>query len=254
MKYIIRQVAYQYNDEYLYVHCSGGVYAEYDNEEEANKALEALKIRTLRETNLGDTEYLSPCACYDRHKEAAKQVKEYLTQKGFPNFVEENQGRYYTDYENGYLPSSLSDEEILHIGDVLGLRFYELAKLEDDENFYALWDFRNQEHKNYIDAYYFFNSEEEAIKHLGEELPYQFNNKKFEGTLEELSETPIVLNTLIESTEELSYEGNILNVKGQLSAENSIALHELLKEKFYEVKPFNLSEAREIEHWQYEQM
>jgi hypothetical protein len=79
--------------------------------------------------------------------------------------------------------------------------------------------------------------------------------KTLKGTFEELSNNPIFLKSLVNSSDKIEYDED----KGELrtkypSKDESIALNELLKQKVFEIKEIPISMVENIEHWTYEQM
>jgi len=87
------------------------------------------------------------------------------------------------------------------------------------------------------------------------ELKTHFQDKQIEGTIDEISETPSFLKSLISSTKRFVYdsENNMLKTNFP-NDDESIALNELLKNKPLEIKEIPLAEVKSIEHWTYEQM
>ncbi|MEM9919580.1 MAG: hypothetical protein AAF990_15890 [Bacteroidota bacterium] len=251
--FVIRKIAYHYSDEYFYVHTMGGIENIYESEEAAKKELIRLEREELERLDLGDTEQLSGCS--HKFMKEAKTFKYLFKQKFGKDLVKVDEyGNIFCD-RGTYLPKGLSDKDLMHIRDTLDLKFHELSEYEGDPHFYGIWLCKQGAFHTFNGAPYFYNSFAEALKEAHEQLRHFLINQKWQGTLSSLSDQPIILRSLINSSDKISYddENKELSTK-YLSEKDGIALNELLREKVMEIKQIPLSEVEGIDHWTYTEM
>ncbi len=255
--YVIRKVAYHYSDEYLYVHTLGGIHEILHKEEEAKQLLAKLERDAWAETALGDIEPFSPCCSGDVDKLVAFRL--FCQRRLGLDLVKVSEyGRLYCEYD-AYLPEGLSDDTILNIRRISGVKFYDLSVYEGEPTFYGIWGTGNYETQlgyiEYSDALYFHNSYVEALEWTKNHLSGVLSHKEISGSLSELSSTPAFLRSLINSSERLNYDEDksVLTTHFLKDAE-ALALQELLKEKVMEIKALDLGSVRDISHDQYEIM
>lgn len=258
--YVIRKVAYHYNDEYFYAHTLGGIQNIYHDEAEAKKKFLALETQAFRWLDLGNIKELSPCGYpneYKQQREALDQYfREILGESLFRNSRHDD--RLYMKLDT-YLPKHLTDEQIMQIREITGIRFYELGEFENEVVFYAIWITRDEKFYS-IDAgssgesIYFFNSYEEAIKGAKELFRYFLQDKSLTGTLEELTEQPSILMSLIQQSNSLRLDQNkaTLEIDYYLNGDDLISLNALLKQPIFEIRTLSLSEAKKIPHTPFE--
>ena len=255
--YVIRKIAYHYSDEYLYVHTLGGIHEILHNEEEAMQLLAKLERDSWAQTSLGDIEPFSPCCSGDVDKLVAFRV--YCQRKLGLDLVKVSEyGRLYCEYDTR-LPTDLSDEIILDIRRISGVKFYDLSVYEGEPSFYGVWGTGQYGtplgYVQYSEALYFHNTYVEALDWVKSQLSGILSHKEISGSLAELSNTPSFLRSLINSSERLMYDENksVLTTRF-LKDEEAVALQELLKEKVLEIKALDLGSVKDISHYQYEIM
>jgi len=182
----------------------------------------------------------------------ARAFRDYYEQKFKTNIVKYEHGIFFCE-RGTTIPKGLSDKDILDIRKILGLKFYELSEFEGSPIFYGIWMNGADKFQGFSGVPYFFDTYEEALK-KAEENP-NFTIRTLNGTLEELSNSPILLKSLINSAYGIEYdeEKKVLRTK-HLSTYESIALNELLKVKMFEIKEIPMSTVENIEHWIYEEM
>lgn len=249
--FVIRKIAYHYSDDHLYVHTIGGIENTFQSEDEAKTEFLRLEREALESCDLGDTAQLS--GCDNNYLKGAIEFKHYYKKKFGEDIVKVNEyGTVYCD-RGTTIPKGLSDDDILYIRKILDLKFYELSSFEGSPVFYGIWLNETNSFFEYCEVPYFFSTYAEALKMAKE---YQnFNGKKLNGSLEELSTNPIFLKSLINSSDALDYdeEKMVLTIKYP-SKDVLMALNELLKFKVFEIKEIPIALVENIEHWNYEQM
>jgi len=249
--YVIRKIAYHYSDDHLYVHTIGGIENTFQSEDEAKTEFLRLEREALEGCDLGDTAQLS--GCDNNYLKEAMAFKRYYKQKFGEDVVKVNE--YGTIFcERGTtIPKGLSDDDIIYIRKILDLKFYELSSFEGNPIFYGIWLNETNSFQEYCGAPYFFSTYSEALKKAKENL--NFMTKTLKGTFEELSNNPIFLKSLVNSSDKIEYDENRKELITKYpSKDESIALNELLKEKVFEIKEIPISMVENIEHWTFEQM
>lgn len=249
--YVIRKIAYHYSDDHLYVHTIGGIENTFQSEEEAKAEFLRLEREALESCDLGDTAQLS--GCDNNYFNEAKAFKNYYKQNFGEDIVKINDHGTIFCERGTTIRKGLSDNDILFIRNILGLKFYELSSFEGSPVFYGIWLNETNSFQEYCEAPYFYSSYAEALKEAKQNI--DFTRKTLNGTLDELSNNPVFLKSLINSSDKFEYneEKKVLTTK-YLSKDESIALNELLKVKVFEIKEIPMSEVEGIEHWTYEQM
>lgn len=258
--YIIRKVAYHYSDEYLYVHALGGIQHVYQDEAEAKRKLQALESQAFRTLDLGDIEQLSPCGRVNKFKQQREALDQYLREiLGESLFHKSDYGDGLYMALDTYLPNYITDEQIMRIREISGIKFHELGEFEDEVVFYAIWVTKTQELYSanaggYEGSIYFFNTHDEAMEGAKELLLYFLGGASLKGTLEELTEQPSILMSLIFQSNTLRYDPKkaILEIAGVLRGEELISLNALLRQPIFEIRTIPLSEAEKIAHEPFE--
>lgn len=260
--YIIRKVAYHYSDEYLYVHTLGGIQDIYHDELQAKQKLQGLESQQFKALDLGDIEQLSPCGYPNTFKQQRELLDQYLQQILGKSLFHKNSydGRLHMEMGT-YLPNHFTDEQIMQIREITGIKFYELAVFEDEVVFYGIWitqakEFYRAEGGGYGESSYFFNSYEQAMAYIKESLPDFIWDKPLQGKLEDLTEQPSILMSLIDQSDSLKYDPKnaILEIDYRLQGEELISLNAILKQPIFEIRTISLSDAKKIPHAPFEVM
>lgn len=251
--FVIRKIAYHYSDDYLYVHTIGGIEAIFQDEAEARSAFMKLERAALENADLGDIDPLSGCS--NEYTERALKFKRYSKRNFERDIVKVDEyGTVYSE-RGTKLPRGLSDTMLLEIREILGLKFYELSQYVGEPFFYGIWENESDKFLSYGNAPYFYNSFIDALKKLKSQLRNYFMNKTFVGAMDELSDNPAFLQSLINSSDKLSYNEQEQTLSSKyLSEDQAVALNELLKVKGFEIRSLPLAEVQDIDHWTYEEM
>lgn len=254
--FVIRKIAFLYNDEFLGVHTLGGVEQVFSNEEEAMKVLIQLERAAFERTDLSDLEQFSGCG--RRGDLTAEFFNQYYQRRFGEEIVKTNQYGLYCE-RGTYLPKNLTDEDVLDIREIGNIKFYDLAEFAGKPVFWGIWKkaphFPNPGFLNYCDAPLFFNTVENAREVAMSKLRQIFSEILIKGPLAELSDNPAILQSLIENSQNLSYDPETMQLSTRyLSPEEAQVLNELLKDQVFEIKALELAEVESISHWVYEQM
>jgi len=135
--------------------------------------------------------------------------------------------------------------------DTLG---YDLIELADTHMLYVLWDpVEDEPNKIYEESGEFLifgRTEDELIKEATETLNYTVqDNYTGEGTYEQLSESPELLKSLVESNAALNYEANTpaIEIVDEMDAATLKSFNELLKTPFYSIKEMSTQQVMKLE-------
>jgi hypothetical protein len=257
--YVIRKIAYLFNDEYYFSAGLGGISGIYHDEEEAKQEYVALEVAEIRQLDFGKTKQ-----SFSNQPEERRRLHEYL-QTMLPQsfFWVSTSGEIGLMEQDSYLPASLTDEQIMEIREVFKFQFHELSVFEDEAVFYATWLPREgkflgpsvERYERYKNAVYFFNTREEALEGI-ERLSYHYSEKILKGTIEELSDNPTLVRSLNEGDRLFQYfEGEAyIQLNYRPDGEDLIALNALLKEPLFEIRTLSLEKASQIPHEAFEIM
>lgn len=254
--FVIRQIAYLYNDEYLSEHTMGGVKQVFSSEEEARKELIRLEREAFARFDLSSIEQFSGCS--DRKDLVADRFDQYYQRRFGVEIVKTSQyGKYC---ESGtYLPKDLTDEDVMDIREIGEIKFYDLAEFPGKPIFWGIWKkeqyFAKPGWLDWLDAPLFFNSIENAAEVAIDKLTQMFYDLKIKGELPEISENPVILQSILDHSSGLTYDQEKRQLRiDYITDAEARTLNELLKEKVYEIKKLELEEVESIEHWMYERM
>lgn len=186
MTYVIRKIAYEYNDTFSEIQNGGDIDAIFYNYDEAYTYWRTKEIAELRRWNLYN---IQPVASWDGSGETIMtELEEFL------HYDAEKQTVFSLR-----IPPTATDDEVWEVRRISGIRFYTLSSFEGTPHFYVIRLFTpffdENELVNYNDTPILYNTYEEAINDLTNQLMY-FNLK---GTPEELSDMPDVFRQLVDS-------------------------------------------------------
>ncbi len=258
-KYAIRKIAFHYSDDHYYFHTMGAIQGDiYTDYQEAHNALMDFEKQSYLETDLGDIEPFSGCSS-GVIMDKMMQLKHYFEKELGLNFLKINDyGRISADRET-YLPKDITNEQLDKIRYLSGLKFYELVQFSDEPLFFGIWEkspfYNNEGFRETEGSIYFYNSYMEAYNEATKQCPYDLNDAEIRGRLEEISDMPIILQTLIKSSNAITYneETEILTIGNMIDNEWA-SLCTLLKTKPFEIKLLSFDDVKDCEQWAYESM
>jgi len=212
----------------------------------------------LESHDLGDIENLSSCS--NNFDQKAKSFKHYFkNQFGVDIVSVDEYGNIFCERDT-YIPKGLTDQQIMDIRRTSGIKFYELSEFSGEPTFFGVWKkatyFKDSGFIGYGDeVHYFFDSYQEAIKESKKYLKSFLGRKTFAGTMSTLSETPMLLHSFVNNTSSVAYdEEKQCLTTNYLQEDEALALHELLKDKVFEIRTMSLAEVDAIDHMAYEIM
>ena len=264
IKYVIRKAAFHYSDDCAYFHTMGAIIGDvYNDSQEAHDNLMILEREAYLSTDLGDIEPFSGCSS-DVPVDMMVNLQNYFEKELGLDILKVQHRKIYADRDS-FLPESITNEQIKQIRNLSGLKFYDLVEFTDEPQFYGIWEktpFYNEEGfkdtseaSETPDSVYFYNSYMEAYEKGIYYCYSDFNGTEIEGKLEEISDTPIILQTFIESSSNISYDESreSLTIKSMWIKEWA-SLYTLLKNKPFEIRVLNFEDVKNCEQYAYECM
>lgn len=238
-KFVLRSYCFGYNDENFYV-VGWQVGKIFDDREEAEATYRKLQIQYLSDLDLSEHEYV-----FDGETEYLEKIDKYLHEKTGKHVLD---GGYVGD--NRFVHTELSDDDLFEFGEFADMRAYKLIEIDDEPVFYALFDPKENDYVKYYDESVegpvYGNSLDEANELIAEHA-YE-SDWVGRGSLESLSDNPVLLGQLIESTSGLGYnEGKKrLTIKDPRKG-NAAALNELLKKPIFEIREMDAQAMKKLE-------
>jgi len=149
----------------------------------------------------------------------------------------------------------MSDDDLLKLGKMIDTLGFDLVELSGTHMLYLLWDpVEDEPIKIYEEVGEFLiysHSEDDLIEQAQETLNYALDdNFTGEGSYEHLSENPDLLQSLVESSDALSYNRDepAIEIVDELDAATLKSLNELMKTPFYSVKEMSTQQIMKLEN------
>ena len=240
--YVIRAAYFGYNDEVFYV--SGQtINSIHTDAEEALTKLNKLVVTHARQADLGEVD-----SVFDASNDYIKKLDD---------FVFEKCGKHIASggYVDGgtYLPSELSDEDIFEFSKLAKMKAYDLVEFEDKPLFKTIWDCEKKEYQMFYDecmSGVIFAGTDKELKINLKEFAEENSWSKIKGNVDDITDKPALLNSLIESNKKLTFDSE----KGKLKIKNYspsalLAVNELLKKPLFEVRELTADQIEELESY-----
>lgn len=257
--YVLRELAFMYDDECYYTDRVGGIVGQYTDEVEARAGKVTLEIDRLRMFPLSEYQQFFNANRYQKNTQALHNYLSNLLDEQIVDYHEEWDG--YRIKRDIYLPSSLTQEQIIKFMDIMDIEFYELMTFDDpDPVYYILWIPRlGHPIQLEIDYSYrgdgtpkdispvFYESREKAHQSIYQDS-WLFNQIPFEDSFENLSEQPELLKSYVEGKDSFKVVDGKLSLNYDLISEEIVGLNALLKEPLFELRTISLEEAAKISH------
>ena len=241
--YVIQNYHFGYNDECFY-RCGSKIGEVFDNKEEAEKAFRELQIDYVRTANLGEVESL-----FDGGTKHVKKVAAFIMEKTGTQILDDN--GYIQSFVK--LPKTMSDEDVLEVAALAKMAAYKLIAFDSEPIFYAIWNIGNENYEMEYDEYFtgliYSEHREDLNAYLEDVMSNEdWSKLKLEGTLDEISDQPVLLKQFVSATKGFQYDEDkkVLKFKRPKVAD-LVAVNELLKNKLFELRSLTLKEVQEIE-------
>jgi len=250
-KYVIYENSFGYNDECFYV--SGSfIDSVFDDKDEAEAACRKLELKHQKHfvsEHLRDQESIFE---YGWDEEFQKKINDFTNEKvGKPLLVSEE------DEPDDRVFTSLNDDDLLSLADLLENKGYQLVEYDDVVSFFALKFIESEtflvEGGECIYLFY-FESKDTLMKDLSVFLEWddckivELFKSQTRSELGELAESPSLLEKLLKSE---GFNINMIPKKGidleGKTGQFCLSVNELLKKPILEVVSLSLDEVRELE-------
>ena len=260
MHFIIRKIAYHFSDEYLFSNNEGSIAGEYTDFDTAYAAWRALEIAAVRNTYLDQIEPLTPIL--KEGEPYRLNVNQYLKENLNIEFLVHNpQWPSGHAVKDGFmLPKTATDDQVWHIRELSGLKFYTLSAFEGTPSFFVIEKkapfFEDAGIITWGGAPIFFNTYEDAVNNIGNHIA----DFVLEGTPEELSDMPDILRQIIRSNEMFEVDKNKQEIRVWVMDRDAVTnaklkeLFAVLKVPPFVIRSISIDEVRGIDHDVYEEM
>ncbi|MBH2002860.1 MAG: hypothetical protein I8H98_11460 [Moraxellaceae bacterium] len=240
--YVIREKYFGYNDEVFYA--SGNRIASiFDHKEQAELTYKQLEINGARNFALYEVESL-----FDADEALLKQLDDFVFSRCGEHIYQEG------EVSREMLPESLSDEDTFQFIQLADMHKFQLVKFENEAKFYALWSVKQQkwveEHDEFFASLAYADQPEQLKTNVGTIFAdYDYGDIQLKGSLEELSDQPILLQAMITAQSSLKYDqkSQTLIIMQGWEEEGLYAVNPLLKQPLFEIKEIELEEIQRIE-------
>ena len=239
--YVIRAKYFGYNDEVFYV-AGNRIANVFDNKQQAELAYKKLEIDGARDFALYEVESL-----FDADEALLQQLDDFVYSRCGEHICEEG------DISDDVLPVSLSDDDTFEFIQLAGMQKFQLVEFENQVKFYGLWSVKKQrwvEEHDECFAGLIYSESLDAFKSKVEHIfaDYDYDAIQLKGTLEQLSEQPLLLKALLATESGLSYDENTQTLTiGAWQEDALYAINPLLKQPIFEIKEIGLEEIQTIE-------
>ncbi|MFL0806048.1 MAG: hypothetical protein K6L60_02035 [Oceanobacter sp.] len=249
-KYVIYENSFGYNDECFYV--SGSfIDSVFDDKDEAEAACRKLELKHQKyfvSEHLRDQKSIFE---YGWDEEFQKKINDFTNEKvGKPLLVSEE------DEPDDRVFTSLNDDDLLSLADLLENKGYQLVEYDDVVSFFALKFIDTEMFLVEIDEECYLvhsESKDALIDSLSEFLTWNDDivdlfKSQTRSELGELAESPSLLEKLLKSE---GFNINMIPKKGidleGKTGQFCLSVNELLKKPILEVVSLSLDEVRELE-------
>lgn len=250
--YVIRKLAFLYSDEFYYVHTVGGIYGIYQDKVKAQTQYRQLQIKAFRDLKYLDAlDVLSPAVSVADCNIA--ELNEFYV-ANFGKTILNQAGDNWLHTERISIPEDASDEQILCIQKITGIKFYTLSEFIGELKFYGIWDTNEKSYLKYFDsAMYFYDSYDQANEYAQAWASMLYSDKVMTGSLPELSNQPDLLQSFVNCVDDIHYDSGKQELRiGYLEADQVLSLNALLKNPCYLIKEIPLEFAQACKHEDFE--
>ena len=239
--YVIREKYFGYNDEVFYA--SGNRIASiFEQKEKAEATYKQLEINGARDFPLYEVESL-----FDADEALLKKLDDFVFSRLGDHIYKDG------EVSRDTLPENLSDEDTFEFIQLANMQKFQLVQFECEAKFYALWSVKQQKWVEEHDECFASLVYSENTDELKNKIEYVFADYDYEaiqlkGTLEQLSEQPLLLKALLAAESGLSYDENTQTLTiGAWQEDALYAINPLLKQPIFEIKEIGLEEIKTIE-------
>lgn len=243
IQYVIRSFEFAYNDEYYLTEGTlGSIDSTYDHLSEAQAALKKLNAQALRAGIDSDLCNYQPF-CEDPD-DLIEQLNQFCI------------ARCDQPFDLNNFPDELSDDDVCEIAKITGLEAYRLITVDTEQTYYAIWmnvphPFTQELHYlcDYGGTVFYSNNLESMLRKS--DVKYALLDlfpESFNGSLEELSDSPQLLQSLIDQNPYgFTYQSSKLTTNNRyVGVEKLMALNALLKNPVCEIRELTFEQASKL--------
>jgi len=240
--YVIRAAYFGYNDEVFYV--SGQtINSVHIDKDQAKAKLNKLVVEHARQADLAEV-----ASIFDASDDYIKELDDFVFLKCDKHITS---GSYIDG--GTYLPREMSGEDVFEFSKLSRMKAFDLVEFEDNPLFKAIWGCKAEEYQMFSDecmcGVIFAGSDEELKENL-EEFAEDESWDKIKGSIDELTDKPALLNSLIESNKEITFDSNksLLKIKSYFPSA-LLAVNELLSKPLFEIRELTAAQIEEFESY-----
>lgn len=242
-KYVIRGYEFGYNDECSYVE-GNRVKCSFIDKELAESVYESLEIKAARRFDLSEVENL-----FDGNDHLLKKCDQFMFVTCGVRLLN-NEGYI----ERGlYLPKNMRDDDVLKFVEIAQMHSYQLLAFNNSPSFYVLWIPKENTYASYqtegMKYLHYANSKLELQSGMDDMIEDNgLNPLVIKGKLNEISDTPVLLERLVDQNKKISYseKNETLKVVGYEPAPY-FSVNPLLKKPLFEMHKISLEELMALE-------
>lgn len=240
IQYIIRHNDFAYNDEWFQTGSpeAGRIHTIYNNKAEAEQAFKELIVEALyAEEELSNYDIGNGYASDETYEKLEK-------------FIKEKTGE---DFEIDDELPELSLDDAFQFAQISGVMHYQLLEIDSQKPIYILWSNQEQDYLR-SENYNVFDSIDENFSTLDDFELYifenDFNEQVFDRTFDEISESPVLLKTLVQGISVITYDvenDKITDIDWEdISFSQLKSINALLKQPIFEVQQINVEQLNTI--------
>lgn len=237
--FIIREKFFAYSDEVFYV-TGHRIVQIFKNQNEAELMYKQFEIESARNFELNEIS-----SFFDASLEELQKYDDFVFSRCKEHIIED--GRVI----ESILPETLNDEDTFTFVQMAKMQSYQIIKFDDTAEFYGLWSIKAQDwYKEYHEGFegLIYVENEAELQEKMEHVFYEGGDAHIilKGTLEELTEYPILLANFIATQPGLEYKNQTLTIK-KWDNEALFCANPLLKKPFFEIRKLSLNDVLMIE-------
>ncbi len=241
IQYALRANFFGYNDETFYV-AGNRLQNVYADVATAKAALCSLELESARQFELHEIN-----SFFNADDGFIEKMDAFVFERCGEHIVED--GEVIEDT----IPEALSDADTVEFVQMIGMNSYQIIEVTADQKFYTLWLTGEQQYAlNHDESGSFLiyaDSPQQLLDQQLEDVMYALDERlTMNGSLEHLSDSPVLLQAAIDSQKNIKYNSSKQQLKITKQDPTALrAVHDLLKTPLYEIREHNLAELMQLE-------
>lgn len=241
IQYALRANYFGYNDETFYV-AGNRLQKIYDDSDIAQMALFALEMESARQFELHEID-----SFFNAADGFIEKMDAFVFERCGQHIVED--GEVIEDT----IPEALNDADTVEFVRMIGMNSYQIIEVAADQKFYTLWLTGSAQyalsHDESGSFLLYAQNPQQLLDQQLEDIMYTLDEQlTIDGSLEQLSDSPILLQAAIDSQKNLKYNSAKQQLKICKQDPKALrAVHDLLKTPLYEIRTHSLAELMQLE-------